>query len=96
MGNSTLNNLLKEYEQKKYIADLNFEKDKSAFYNSHPELLEIKNKLGMLAIDISKAVLNNNLELEGKLKSDFKKLEQEKSSLLNSIKIPKRSFRAYL
>ena len=40
--NSTLNFLLKDYEQKKYACDLKFEKDKKNFYASHPELNEIK------------------------------------------------------
>lgn len=45
MGNSTLNILLKDYEQKKYIADLKFEKEKKAFYDSNPKLAELNEKL---------------------------------------------------
>lgn len=94
MGNSTLNSLLKEYEQKKYIADLNFEKNKSKFYASHPELLQTKTKLGELALGISKAVLNSDVELENKLKAEFEALKKEKENLLKSIKIPERSNKA--
>lgn len=90
MNNSTLTLLLRDYEQKKYKADLNFEKEKNNFYNSHPELTEIKTKLGKLALDISHAVLNGNTELEKKLKSEFDELTAKKNKLLSSLDIPKR------
>lgn len=96
MGNSTLNVLLKDYEQKKYVADLNFEKDKTAFYDSHPELSRLKSKLGQLALDISKAVLKNDIALETKLKDEFDKLKKEKDDLMATLEIPKRSFRAFI
>ncbi len=96
MGSSTLNSLLKDYEQKKYTAELNFEKNKSLFYSSHPELADIKEKLGKLALDISKAVLNSDLELEKKLKVQFESLKLEKENLLKNTEIPKRCFRAFL
>jgi len=83
MSKSTLNVLLKDYEQKKYIADLNFERDKAAFYASHPELSDLNYKLGKLALDISKAVLNGNTELEKELKN--------KEKFLSTTDIPKRS-----
>ena len=92
MGNITLNNLLKDYEKKKYKADLNFEKEKTNFYNSNPELLEINSKLGKLALDISKAVLAKNNTLAEKLKLDFNNLKIEKENLLKSLDIPNRCF----
>lgn len=92
MSNPTLNLLLKDYEQKKYKADLNFEKDKTAFYNSKPELLELNKKLGNLALDISKAVLNNNPILEKNLRKEFDDLKKSKDELLKSIDIPKRCY----
>lgn len=96
MNDSTLNTLLKDYERKKALADLNFEKQKSEFYNSHPELSELKHKLGKLALDISKAVLNGNTELEQKLKDEFNALTLKKDNLLKTIDIPKRSFSAFV
>lgn len=96
MNNSTLNLLLRDYEQKKYKADLTFEKERNAFYNSHPELAEIKIKLGRLALDISKAVLNGNTELEKELKNKFNKLTNEKNKLLSNLDIPKRSLCSYI
>lgn len=91
MSNSTLNHLLKDYEQKKYQADLNFEKDKEAFYRLHPELIRINDKLSEIGLSISKAVLTHNTVLETKLKSQYRKLKQEKEQLLASIQIPARS-----
>lgn len=89
MNNSTLNILLKEYEKKKYNAELNFEKDRNKFYESNPELQNLNSKLGKIALDISKAVLNNNFMLAKKLKDDFSNLKLEKEALLKSITIPK-------
>lgn len=91
MSKSTLNVLLKDYEQKKYIADLNFERDKAAFYASHPELSDLNYKLGKLALDISKAVLSKDTELANKLKSEFNELKTKKEKFLSTTDIPKRS-----
>ena len=53
--NSTLNFLLKDYEQKKYACDLKFEKDKKSFYASHPELnTDLANKLKSEVISLTK------------------------------------------
>ena len=75
---------------------MTFEKERNAFYNSHPELAEIKIKLGRLALDISKAVLNGNTELEKELKNKFNKLTNEKNKLLSNLDIPKRSLCSYI
>lgn len=88
--NTTLNLLLKDYEHKKYIADLNFEKEKTEFYNSNPELSKLNRELGKLALDISKAILNKDMGLANTLKSDFNKLKLKKEDLLKSIDVPKR------
>jgi DNA replication protein DnaC len=88
LSNSTLNNLLKDYEKKKYTAELNYEKDKSAFYTSHPELSEINDKLGKLALDISKAVLKMDSELADNLKKEFYKLKKKKEDILKSSDVP--------
>lgn len=96
LSNSTLNILLKDYEKKKYNADLKFEKDKAEFYSSNPKLSELNSKLGRLAIDISKAVLNNDTVLSDKLKQNFNKLKLEKENLLKTIEIPKRCDRSII
>lgn len=88
MNISTLNTLLKEYEKKKFKAELNFEKAKDSFYNSHPDLLELNDKLNSTALEISKAILAGDSALEKKLKVDFEKLKNKKDNLLNTIDIP--------
>ena len=88
MSNFTLNILLKEYEKKKFNAELNFEKAKTNFYNSHPDLANLNDKLNTIALDISKAVLNNDLDLVAKLKKEFGNLKLEKEKFLKTINIP--------
>lgn len=88
MSNPTLTNLLKDYEKKKYRADLDYEKEKNAFYDSNPKLSKINSDLATCALDISKAILANDENLAKKLKSDYDKLKQEKEKLLKSEKIP--------
>lgn len=88
MSNSTLNTLLKEYEKKKFNADMNFEKAKDEFYSLHPDLLEINNKLNSTALDISKSILNNDTENANKLKKEFDNLKLKKEQLLKQIEIP--------
>lgn len=91
LNNPTLSVLLKDYEQKRYKADLNHEKQKSDFYESNPKLAELNLKLGNIALDISKAVLNNNKDLEKKLREDFDKLKKQKNELMKTLEIPERS-----
>lgn len=96
LNNSTLNVLLKDYEQKRYKADLNYEKQKSAFYDANPELANLNLKLGNLALDISKAVLNNDIDLEKKLRIDFDKLKSQKNTLLKTLEIPDRCLSSHI
>lgn len=58
--------------------------------------LKLLLNLAGLALDISKAILSHNIDLENKLKADFNRLKLEKDNLLKSIKIPKRCFRAII
>ncbi len=88
MNTSTLNTLLKEYEKKKFKADLKFENAKNEFLSSHPDLLEITNKLNSIALDISKAILNNDIEQANTLKAEFQALKEKKEKLLQNIDVP--------
>lgn len=88
LNNATLNLLLKDYEQKKYIAEIKFEKAKNNFYNSHPALSDLNSMLGKIAIDISKATLNKDTDLVNKLKIEFNDLKKKKENLLKTIDIP--------
>ena len=88
MSNSTLNILLKEYEKKKLKADVDFENAKDSFLASHPDLIELNDKLNSVALDISKAVLNGDVENVNILKEEFQNLKTKKDNLLENIDIP--------
>lgn len=60
MNNSILNNLLKEYEQKRLEYSRDAEKRKKELYLSNPELQEIDDKLSSISINTAKAILKNN------------------------------------
>lgn len=88
MSNSTLNFLLKEYEKKKFNAELNFERARDEFYETHPDLLSLNDRLNVVALEISKAILEGNSERADKLKSEFQNLKIEKEKLLEKLTIP--------
>ncbi len=88
MNSTTLNTLLKEYEKKKLDADLKFEKAKNDFYLTHPDLATLNDKLNSTAIEISKSILNNRIDLTKKLRKDFNDLKAEKEKMLKKITIP--------
>ena len=96
LSNPALNNLLREYEQKKYRAELAFEKEKQEFYSTHPELEALNVKLGKIALDISKAILQQNNNLADKLKTEYQILEKEKQEMLDSLNIPIRRSKTYI
>lgn len=89
MNNSILNNLLKEYEQKRLEYSRDAEKRKKELYLSNPELQEIDNKLSSISINTAKAILkNNSSEYLNNLKNEIENLKLEKSKILKSINIP--------
>lgn len=89
MNNSILNNLLKEYEQKRLEYSRDAEKRKKELYLSNPELQEIDDKLSSISINTAKAILkNNSSEYLNNLKNEIENLKLEKSKILKSINIP--------
>lgn len=88
MNNSILNDLLKEYEQKRMRNLRDAENRKSKLYLSNPKLQEIDDKLSNISINTAKAILKNNSKeyLEG-LKKEIENLKTEKSNLLKSLNI---------
>lgn len=88
MNNSILNDLLKEYEQKRMHNLRDAENRKSKLYLSNPELQNIDDKLSNISINTAKAILKNNSKeyLEG-LKKEIENLKTEKSNLLKSLNI---------
>ena len=57
MPKEILDDLLKEYEQKKIRAELELEKRKENLYSNIPELANIENELNTLAISTAKNIL---------------------------------------
>lgn len=89
MNNLILNDLLKEYEQKRLRNLRDAENRKKDLYLSNPELQEIDDKLSNISINTAKAILKNNSKeyLEG-LKKEIENLKAEKNNLLKTINIP--------
>ena len=60
MSNEILNSLIKEYEQKKLLAELDLEKRKNDLYKKVPKLKQIEDDLNQFAINTAKNILKNN------------------------------------
>lgn len=89
MNNSILNDLLKEYEQKRLEYSRDAEKRKKELYLSNPKLQEIDDKLSNISINTAKAILkNNSSEYLNNLKKEIENLKSEKANILKSINIP--------
>lgn len=82
MSNEILNSLLKEYEKKRIIAELNCEKRKQDLYKKIPRLQEIEDELNSSAINMAKKILNNNSHSLNELNEKFEKLRYEKNCIL--------------
>ena len=90
MNNLILNDLLKEYEQKRFNNLRDAENRKNSLYLSNPKLQEIDDKLSNISINTAKAILkNNSKEYLEELKKEIENLKAEKNNLLKSIDIAK-------
>ena len=89
MNNLMLNDLLKQYEQKRLQHLRDAENNKKDLYLSNPKLQEIDDKLSNISINTAKSILKNNSQcsLEN-LKKEIENLKREKANLLKSINIP--------
>ena len=91
MSNQTLNTLLKEYEKKKFKADLAFENARNNFYSLHPDIAKINSELNKTALDISKAILSKDEIKVRDLKKYFNDLKFKKERLLETVHIPEEA-----
>ena len=84
MSNTTLNSLLKEYEQKKLNAELDLEKRKQNLYKLIPRLEQIDTELSTLGINTAKNILNNISKPDSvdNLKLKIANLKKEKEAIL--------------
>lgn len=88
MNNSILNDLLKQYEQKRLRNLRDAEDRKSKLYLSNPKLQEIDDKLSDISINTAKAILkDNSKEYLEELKKEIENLKAEKNNLLKTINI---------
>ncbi len=84
MPKEILDDLLKEYEQKKIRAELDLEKRKEKLYNDIPELGNIESELNNLAISTAKNILLNNKSSIENFKSKIQELNNKKIKLLKN------------
>ncbi len=89
MNNSILNDLLKQYDQKRLNNIRDAENRKKELYLSNPKLQDIDNKLSNLSINTAKEILKSNSKnsLEN-LKKEIADLKMEKLNILKSLNIP--------
>lgn len=89
MNNSILNDLLKQYEQKRLDNIRSAEKRKKELYLSNPKLQEIDDELSKISINTAKAILkSNSSNYLSDLKDQIETLKIEKSKIIKSLNIP--------
>lgn len=81
-----LENLLSDYEQKRRRVEMNLDIKIEQLYKDFPELEEIDGKINRLAIKKTKAILNNQKDLE-QLDAEISTLKNEKEELLKKNNI---------
>ena len=82
MSNEILNNLLKEYEQKKTNAEIEMLNRKDRLYDSIPRLREIEDEINKTGIESAKNIINGNKEDINNLTLKINKLKHEKEQIL--------------
>ena len=87
MPKEILEDLLKEYEQKKIRAELDLEKRKEKLYNDIPELGNIESELNNLEISTAKNILLNNKNSIENFKNKIKELNTKKLEILKKNNI---------
>ena len=88
MSNEILNSLLKEYEQKKLLAELDLEKRKNMLYQQAPKLKQIEDELNHFAIKTAKNILKNNDLSINELESKVLQLKKENTQILKELNLP--------
>ena len=88
MSNEILNSLIKEYEQKKLLAELDLEKRKNDLYKKVPKLKQIEDDLNQFAINTAKNILKNNEASINELEIKASQLKKEKIEILKELNLP--------
>lgn len=85
MPNSTLKDLLKEYEIKRINAELIAEQKRNELYFSNKKLQEIDEKLHKISFSKIKSILNNSDNSTDDLEENINKLKIEKEKILSQL-----------
>lgn len=92
MRDSTLKNILIDYERKRDNAEKDLKQRKEDVYKQIPEVREIEDKINKVGLEIMRLVLknpSNKEELCSQSKDKISELQKQKQDLLNSYKVPK-------
>lgn len=89
MANKNLDFLLSEYDEKRRIAELKFEKLKTQVYKDFPRIEEIDSQINKLSINKAKYILTNNSQIDF-IDENIKNLKKEKQDILNNANIDLR------
>lgn len=95
MANEVLNSLLKEYEQKKQMAELDLEKRKEELYQKIPKLQQIEDELNHFAILTTKNILLHNASSLKELHQKIENLKYEKNCILQNANLPPNYLKPY-
>lgn len=97
MSDSTLKNLLKEYEQKRLMALTDLDKRKQSLYASNERLSEIDSELNLYALNTAKAILSTPDDASSldNLKNKIDDLKKEKEVILKKLNIDNSFFRPH-
>ena len=88
MSNEILNSLIKEYEQKKLLAELDLEKRKNYLYKKVTQFKPIEDDLNQFAINTAKNILKNNEASINELEIKASQLKKEKIEILKELNLP--------
>ena len=92
MNESTLRDILTNYERKRDKADRLLEKRKNDVYRQIPQIKEIEDEISRVGLDMMKLVLknpSNKEELSLQAKEKIQTLNDKKQELLDKWNVPK-------
>ena len=87
LNNLDLKNLLKEYEQKRELANRECEKKIEDLYLKNPKLSNLVDNINKTSINLSKSILLNNKEQINFLQKKLEELKNEKINILKNLNI---------
>ena len=87
LNNLDLKNLLKEYEQKRELANRECEKKIEDFYLKNPKLSNLIDNINKTSINLSKSILLNNKDQINFLQKKLEELKNEKINILKNLNI---------